>query len=383
MRVGLVCPYSLDVAGGVQNHVRDLAETLRANGHVVSVLAPGSETDGGTGTGAPAYVVSAGRAVPVPYNGSVARVTFGPVSAARTRRWLHDGDFDVVHVHEPTTPSVSLIALAASTAPVVATFHTATERSRAMAAAAGVLRPALDKIVGRIAVSQIALRTVTQHLGGSAVVVPNGLFVERFADLRRDRPTGAAAPTIVFLGRFDEPRKGLPVLLDAVHGVLAEHPGARVVVAGRGDVEAAAARLSPPVSAAVSFLGGVSDGERVRLLARADVFVAPNLGGESFGIVLIEAMAAGAPVVASDIPAFRAVCEQGRLGRLFATGDADDLTRVVLETLADPGTPVRTEAAAVAVWRYDWSVVTRQVTAVYDAVTAGSALDPLLPGGPR
>ncbi|MDQ3629570.1 MAG: glycosyltransferase family 4 protein [Actinomycetota bacterium] len=381
MRIGLVCPYSLDVAGGVQNHVRDLAETLLATGHQVSVLAPVSEANDDASI--PPYVVSAGRAVPVPYNGSVARVAFGPVSASRTRRWLRDGDFDVVHVHEPMAPSVALIALATSTAPVVATFHTAIERSRAMAAAAGILRPALDKIVGRIAVSAIALQTVVQHLGGGGVIVPNGLFVERFAGLRTGHLEHPEAPSIVFLGRFDEPRKGLGVLLEALDGVLVEYPAARLVVAGRGDVDAAVARLGGPLRAAVSFVGEVSGPDRTRLLAGADVFVAPNLGGESFGIVLVEAMAAGAPVVASDIPAFGAVCEHGQLGALFANGDADDLTRAVLETLTDPGTRARTDAAAAAVWRYDWSSVTRQVTAVYDAVTAGSALDWLLPKGPR
>ncbi len=377
MRIGLVCPYSLDVAGGVQNHVRDLAETLLAAGHGVSVLAPVSEC--GDVAGFPPYVVSVGRAVPVPYNGSVARLAFGPVSAARTRRWLRDGDFDVVHVHEPMAPSVALIALAASNAPVVATFHAATERSRAIAAAAGVLRPALDKIVGRIAVSQFAQQTVVQHLGGSAEIVPNGLFVERFAGQRGDRLDDGDPPTIVFLGRFDEPRKGLPVLLEALGGVLAEHPDARLVVAGRGDVDAAADRLSGPTRGAVSFVGALDDRERARLLGHADVFVAPNLGGESFGIVLLEAMAAGAPVVASDIPAFGAVCEHGRLAAQFATGDADDLTRAVLETLAGLGTAARADAAAAAVWRYDWSSVTRQITAVYDAVTAGRSLDSLLP----
>ncbi|MGI8987403.1 MAG: glycosyltransferase family 4 protein [Nocardioidaceae bacterium] len=381
MRIGLVCPYSLDVAGGVQNHVRDLAETLVAAGHGVSVLAPVSEGDDVAEL--PPYVVSAGRAVSVPYNGSVARVAFGPVAAARTRRWLRAGGFDVVHVHEPMAPSVALIALAASNAPVVATFHTATERSRAMAAAAGILRPALDKIVGRIAVSQLALQTVVQHLGGSAVIVPNGLFVERFAAQRAARFDDGGTPTIVFLGRFDEPRKGLPVLLAALGGVLAEYPGARLVVAGQGDVDAAAGRLSGPTRGAVSFVGALDDHARARLLADADVFVAPNLGGESFGIVLIEAMAAGAPVVASDIPAFTAVCEHGRLAAQFTNGDADDLTRAVLETLADPETPARADAATTAVWRYDWSTVTRQVTAVYDAVTAGSALDSLLADGPR
>jgi phosphatidylinositol alpha-mannosyltransferase len=368
MRVGLVCPYSLDVPGGVQNHVVDLAQALAGAGHDVSILAPADDD-----THLPTHVVSAGRAVPVPYNGSVARVAFGPRSAGRTRRWLRDGGFDVVHVHEPTTPSVSLIALAASTVPVVATFHTATERSRAMAAASGVLRPALEKIAGRIAVSEVARRTVAQHLGGDAVVVPNGIDVSRFAGLREPARTVGAEPVLVFLGRFGEPRKGLPLLLGAFERLLASHPGARLVVAGRGEAGAARRDVGPGSRDRVRFIGQVDDAERSRLLAAADVFVAPNLGGESFGIILLEAMAAGAPVVASDLPAFRDVCDEGRLGRHFRTGDAADLAAALSAALDDPHTSVRAVEAAREVRRYDWSAVTRQVVAVYDAVTAGRA----------
>ena len=365
MRVGLVCPYSFDVAGGVQNHVLDLAETLLGVGHSVSVLAPADED-----ADLPAHIVAAGRAVPVPYNGSVARVAFGPRAAARTRRWLRDGDFDIVHVHEPTTPSLSLIALASSAAPVVATFHTATERSRAMAAASSVLRPALEKIAGRIAVSQIARRTVVEHLGGNAVVIPNGIFVARFAGLRTTSGASAKEPLLMFLGRFDEPRKGLDVLLVAFERLLESHPGARLVVAGRGDADAGARQVGERARGRVEFVGAVDDGERSRLLAAADVFVAPNRGGESFGVILLEAMAAGAPVVASDLPAFRAVCDDGRLGRHFRTGDPADLAAALRDTL-DSDTAPRTAAAASAVRRYDWSTVTRQVGAVYDTVTAG------------
>lgn len=366
MRVGLVCPYSLDVPGGVQNHVVGLAETLLGAGHQVSVLAPADED-----SDLPAHVVPAGRAVPVPYNGSVARVAFGPRAAARTRRWLREGDFDVVHVHEPTTPSVSLIALAASAAPVVATFHTATERSRAMAAASSVLRPALEKIAGRIAVSQMARQTVAQHLGGDAVVIPNGIFVARFTGLRAPGRVSAAEPLVVFLGRYEEPRKGLQVLLPAFERLLVTHPGARLMVAGRGEPEAVGGEIGALSRGRIAFAGAVDDAQRSRLLAAADVFVAPNLGGESFGIILIEAMAAGVPVVASDLPAFRAVCADGRLGRHFRTGDSTDLAVALRDTLDDPCTALRAREAATAALRYDWSNVTRQVVAVYDAVTAG------------
>ena len=177
MRIGIVCPYSFDVPGGVQFHVRDLAEHFLAQGHHASVLAPADED-----TPLPDYVESVGRAVPVRYNGSVARLNFGPLTAARVGRWLEAGDFDVVHIHEPVTPSIALLALWSAEGPVVATFHTSNLRSRAMQAAYPLLRPSLEKINGRIAVSEDARRTVTTHLGGDAVVIPNGVNVARFAD---------------------------------------------------------------------------------------------------------------------------------------------------------------------------------------------------------
>jgi len=367
MRVGLVCPYSLDVPGGVQNHVHDLASSLQRCGHAVSVLAPAGPQDG-----LPEYVVRAGRAVPVRYNGSVARLTFGPLSMSRTRRWLRAGDFDVVHVHEPTTPSLSMLALSASEVPVVATFHTATERSRALAAAAGLLGPTLDKIAVRIAVSELARHTLVQHLGGTAVVVPNGLFVERFAGRAPDPAYGSAGGTLSFLGRFDEPRKGLPVLLKAFERVSEKRPDARLLIAGRGTVSDARRRLSRSTRDRVEFLGAVPDETRAELLASADVFVAPNLGGESFGIVLIEAMAAGTAVVASDIPAFRAVLDDGRFGWQFRTGDSDDLAGVVLGVLDDPDASERVAAGAQEVWRYDWGTVSKRIQQVYASVSAGA-----------
>jgi phosphatidyl-myo-inositol alpha-mannosyltransferase len=368
MRVGLVCPYSLDVPGGVQNHVHDLASSLQRQGHAVSVLAPAGQSGG-----LPEYVVPAGRAVPVPYNGSVARLTFGPLSMSRARRWLRAGGFDVVHVHEPTTPSLSMLVLAASDVPVVATFHTATERSRALAVAAGFLGPTLDKIAVRIAVSELARRTLVRHLGGTAVVVPNGLFVERFAGRSADPAYASPGGTLAFLGRFDEPRKGLPVLLEAFERVVEKRPEARLLVAGRGTASDARRRLSRSTRERVAFLGAVSDVTRAELLASADVFVAPNLGGESFGIVLIEAMAAGTAVVASDIPAFRAVLDDGRLGWHFRNGDADDLAGAVLAVLDDPDAAERVAAGAREVWRYDWGTVSRRIQQVYASVSTSSA----------
>ena len=365
MRIGIVCPYSFDVPGGVQFHVRDLAEHLIAGGHDVSVLAPADDD-----TPVPDYVEPAGRAVPVPYNGSVARVTFGPVSAARARRWLAEGSFDVLHIHEPITPSLSILALWGATGPIVATFHTANLRSRAMQAVYPLVRPSLEKISARIAVSEDARRTVVEHLGGDAVVIPNGVYVDVFADA----PVGPAwqgtpqAPTLAFLGRIDEPRKGLQVLCRALPALAAAHPGLRVLVAGRGDRTDAEELLGEHLGA-VEFLGSVTDAEKASLLRSVDVYVAPQTAGESFGIVLVEAMSAGTCVVASDLGAFRRVLDDGRSGVLFATGDAGALADAVLGVLADPARRAATAAAGQSgVRRYDWSVVAADVLAVYETV---------------
>jgi phosphatidylinositol alpha-mannosyltransferase len=371
VKIGIVCPYSFDVPGGVQFHVRDLAEHLLSLGHEVSVLAPADED-----TPVPSYLVSSGRAVPVPYNGSVARLSFGPVARRRVHRWLEQGGFDVLHLHEPVTPSVAMLAMWAATGPVVATFHSSNLRYRVLQAAYPVLRPSLEKISARIAVSEDARRTVTTHIGGDAVVIPNGVFVDAFAQASRDpRWTGTAErPTVAFVGRLDEPRKGLEVLSEAIPRVLRTCPGARFVIAGSGDAQAAAQRLDPAARAACEFLGTVSDSDKAALLRSVDVYVAPHTGGESFGIVLVEAMSAGAPVLASDLDAFRRVLDDERLGVLFPTGDAGALSCALLDLLADPAArAARSRRASEAVRRYDWSVVAEEVLAVYETVVDGMA----------
>ena len=367
MKVGIVCPYSWDVPGGVQFHVRDLTQVLQERGHAVSVLAPADDD-----TPLPPYVVPAGRAVPVPYNGSVARVNIGPLSAARVRRWLRDGGFDVLHIHEPATPSLALLACWAATGPIVATFHTANLRSRAMLAASPFLEPAMEKIGARVAVSEDARRTVVEHLGGDAVLIPNGVFVDVFAAAREQPAWRGTAGTIGFIGRLDEDRKGLPTLLAAMEHVVAARPGVRLLVAGRGDVEEATEDVSPAVRSAVTFLGVVSEADKARLLATVDVYVAPNLGGESFGVILVEAMSAGAPVLASDLDAFRRVLDGGRVGELFPTGDVSALAAALGSLLDDPQRRSRLRADASSwVRRFDWSTVADELLAVYETVAAG------------
>lgn len=371
LRVGIVCPYSFDVPGGVQFHVRDLAEALIDRGHSVSVLAPADED-----TPIPPYMTSAGRAVPVRYNGSVARLAFGPITAAKVRRWLEAGQFDVLHLHEPATPSLSMLALWIADGPVVATFHSSLVRSRSLQIAYPLVRQSLEKIGARIAVSEDARRTLVEHLGGDAVVIPNGVFVDAFDGVPTDaRWAGTPeAPTVVFLGRLDEPRKGLPVLLEAVPEVRRAFPGVRILVAGRGDTGPAEVReLLGDDADAVEFLGGITDEEKARLLASADVYCAPQTGGESFGIVLVEAMSAGTAVLASDLGAFRRVLDDGAAGVLFRTGDSADLARALIGLLGDAGERDRVAAAGrAAVGRYDWSTVTHQVLTVYEMAVEGS-----------
>ena len=366
MRIGLVCPYQWDVPGGVQYHVRDLAQSLRGMGHHVEILTPAEREES-----LPPHATFAGRTVPVPYNGSMASLQFGPVSAARVRRWLREGHFDVVHVHEPASPSVSLLVCMIAKGPIVATFHAATTRSKMLAALGPVARPWLERISGRIAVSDFARRVQVEHLGGDAVIIPNGVHVSAFAD----GPTlpgvtrGVDGPTIGFLGRFDEPRKGLPVLLEAMRAVVRRYPGARLLIAGRGDADHFRAQIGEDLHASVSLLGELTEADKAAFLRSVDIYCAPNLLGESFGVVLIEALAAGAPIVASDLDAFARVLEDGAAGVLVRRGDPRALAETLCALLADPARRAELAAGgARAAAVYDWDVLARRILAVYDTV---------------
>ncbi|WP_433136560.1 glycosyltransferase family 4 protein [Actinomadura nitritigenes] len=381
MNVGIVCPYTWNVPGGVQQHIRDLAEALIALGHRVSVMTPADDD-----ADLPPYTVPAGRAVPVPYNGSVARLAFGFLSSARVRRWINEGGFDVLHVHEPAAPSLGLLACWAADGPIVGTFHASYERSRALSVTAPILRSALEKINGRIAVSEAARTSLVEHLGGDAVLIPNGVATERYAmadplpGWRGREGAGSAGrardggEALGFLGRMDEPRKGLPVLLRAFEILGRRRPGLRLLLAGPGDADDVAARVSPELRDRVIVLGMVSEEDKIRAYHSVDAFVAPNLGGESFGIVLAEAMSAGAPILASDIEAFDRVLLGGRAGVLFPAGDHEALAAAAAALLDDPARRKQLSAEArAAVRAYDWSSVARDVLRVYETVAYAGA----------
>ena len=361
MRIGLVCPYAWDVPGGVRSHVSDLAVTLRGRGHHVDVLAPVEEDDD-----LPGWVTDGGRPVAVPYNGSVARLSFGVKATRRVRGWIRQGDFDIVHIHEPLAPSLSLLTCWAARGPLVATWHSSHDRSRVLTAGYYIAQTAMEKLRGSIAVSEEARRTLVGHVGGDAVLIPNGVRVRDFAPDVDDRQRRRE---LLFLGRIEEPRKGLSVLIEALPAILDHVPDLTVIIAGPGDVDDVRKDIPDRVTRAITFVGTVSDARKQELLREVQVYVAPHTGGESFGIVLVEAMAAGACVVASDLPAFRQVLENGKAGRLFTTKDPGSLADAVLSVLADDAARRALVARGhVRAETYDWDTVVDDVLEVYESV---------------
>lgn len=371
MKIGIVCPYSFDAPGGVQYHVRDLATELIRRGHDVDVLAPVEKAD------VPDFITAVSGSYSVPYNGSVAQLSLSPKARRETRAWLENGNFDVVHIHEPLAPSISLIALAHAKSPIVATFHTSMIKSRAMGLAVPILRPLLERIAGRIAVSNEARRTLVEHQGGDAVIIPNGVYREPLATAE-DTPEWVEteeAPVIFWLGRIDEPRKGLHVLAGSIEAVIEKHPTARFLIGGRGD-DTPVRKLEEQFPGNVEFVGDVNLEQRNSLYHGATAYIAPQTGGESFGIVLVEAMSAGTCVIASDIEAFRLVLNGGQLGYLFTSGDSDDLARVIIHALDNPEERKSLAAAGHEASKlYDWGVVTDKILAVYATVIGTASVE--------
>jgi phosphatidylinositol alpha-mannosyltransferase len=360
MRVALVCPYSWTVPGGVQSHIAGLARSLRTRGHDVEVIAP---ADGPVSM--PGFV-PAGPSIPILDNGSWVRVALDPVSAARTARLVRGRGYDLVHVHEPMIPAVGLAALYAAQVPLVGTFHMYARRPRWYRPFSPLARRAVPRLDARIAVSQAALRHVARTCPGEYHVIPNGIDVAAF-DLRAERD----GSRILFIGRAD-PRKGLCVLLDAF-SLLPDSLTLELVGVTRDKLRRLPARLAPSVAARILAHGRVGDEERARILARADVLCAPALEGESFGIVLVEGMAAGLPVVATAIPGYVDVLPP-TCGRLVPPGDPAALGSALAELVSDP--ELRTalgEAGRQEALRYDWSRVAAEIVDVYDEAVERAA----------
>jgi phosphatidylinositol alpha-mannosyltransferase len=374
-RIGIVCPYSWDVPGGVRSHVADLALTLQSKGYEVSVLAPVEDPDT-----LPDYVFDGGRPIAVSYNGAVSRLSFGVRATRRVRQWIREGNFDIVHIHEPVAPSSSLLTCWAARGPLVATWHSSNERSRILSAGYYVAQTAMEKIRGRIAVSEAARETLVRHIGGDAVLIPNGVRVAEFRD--QESVTVEGTQKILFLGRIDEPRKGLEVLLRAMPEVFSALDRCELIIAGPGDPAEFQEFVDPSWGDRVRFVGVLSDEEKRRTLNQADLYVAPHIGGESFGIVLAEAMAAGTAVVASDLPAFNRVLQSGKAGKIFPVGDSQALGLAIIELLTDTDQrQALVDAGNIRVMDFDWDHVVQDVIAVYEAVhTEGEKVEEDLRG---
>lgn len=364
LKIGMVSPYGWDLPGGVQAHIQDLALYCMEQGHEVSVIAPAIDEDA-----LPDWVTSSGRPVAIPYNGAVARVAFGPVANRRVRRWITDGEFDVLHLHEPAIPSLSLLACWAAEGPLVGTFHVSAPRQKAIYAVGPILEPAIEKLHARIAVSQTARNTLIDHLETDAVIIPNGINHHAFASGSIDTSVGERS--IGFVGRFDEPRKGLSLLLESCELLIDKGIEFKVVIAGPGNPDAFLEIMSAELVARTEFLGRVSDERKQELLRSIALYVAPNTGGESFGIILAEAMAAGAPVLASNLPAFQDVLEGGRVGELFEIGDTSELALRIENLLNNPERRMALRALGQkSSLRFDWGQVGESILDVYRMVSS-------------
>ena len=320
MRIGIVCPYSLTRPGGVQMQALGLARTLGRRGYAARVLGPcdGPPPD--------PNVTPLGNSLPAISNGSVAPVAPDPSCQLRAVRAMRDESFDVIHLHEPLAPGPTMTALLVRPAPLIGTFHAAGASLAydLMPRAARFLANRLDY---RVAVSPEARDTARNAFGGSYDLLYNGVELSTY---RSARPEPSSGPTILFVGRH-EPRKGLGVLLAALRKL---PPTVRLWIAGEGP-ETAALRAKSAGDPRVDWLGTITDTEKIARIKGADVLCAPSLRGESFGIVLLEAMAAGTVVVAGDIAGYRNVARPGHDALLVPPGDADALAGAIDRVLSD------------------------------------------------
>jgi phosphatidylinositol alpha-mannosyltransferase len=362
VRVALACPYAWDAPGGVQVHVRGLADALAAGGHETLILAPAaSEVDDPD-----VHIV--GRPVRIPYGGKVAPICMSRASWRRVGELLRVFEPDVVHAHEPFSPSTSMFATLSAHAPVVATFHAFHERSRLLAAATPVLRSVARRIDATIAVSEAAAAFVHDLVGRTSAIIPNGVEVDRFSSAAEPAPDLPPRPMLLWASRLD-PQKGFRVAL-AAFAILSERfEDLSFVVVGDGRDRHAIDALAPAVRRRVSMVGAVANRALHGYHAGADVYVAPATGHESFGVILVEAMAAGVPVVASDIDGYREVVRDGVDGLLVPPNDAGALVEAIGRVLADPALAERLRQAGRERARaFSWDAVVPRIEEVYRSV---------------
>lgn len=345
MKVGIVCPYDWSYPGGVKSHIQGLRRALTRRGIEVEVCAPSTLEH--------ADITSAGPSIGIPFNGSVARISFSRGSRRSLREWVRSTGVEILHLHEPIVPSLSLFALMDKTVPCVGTFHASASRSVGYALARPILGRFVSRLDQRITVSQAARDLVQPRFPGSYRTIPNGIEFERFSSANRDPELEALRPFVLFVGR-PEPRKGFEVAVEAMERVRKEHQ-VNFVVVGRSSTQV------PEWAVA---LGEVDQDRLPSVYAAAHLYLAPSLRGESFGIVLAEAMAAGTPVVCSDIPGYREASSGAAI--TFETGNSKQAAEKVLAVLDDERLRAdlvrrgHTRAAEL-----DWDLLSEQVLETY------------------
>jgi len=364
MKVLFVSDIFYPHTGGIPEHILYLCNTLRQMGHDARILAP---SYGNNKPWDSDYIVRMGRAIKIPKNRSVAVLTFGILIPWRLRRFLEKEQFDVLHLHGSFAPTLPYLALKYSRAKNFITFHSAHEESYGYVLWEPVLEQYFRKLDGLIAVSTVARDSVSKYFPGQYRIIPNGIDTDRFIpDLKPIEALAQYSPKILFVGRF-EPRKGLKYLLQAFPMILHEVPAAKLVVVGQGFLERYYRHyVEEHIKGSVLFVGHVKPEELPRYYASCDVYCSPATGAESFGIVLLEAMATETPIVCSDIPGYRTLMEDGREGIFFNARDPGSLAKKIVALIKDPG--ARKEMGArgrVKALKYDWNKVTKQVLDYY------------------
>lgn len=364
MRVMIVCPYAWDRVGGVQTHVRALGSTLRERGHDIQILAPSSFTlTHQLSAGSDVKLV--GRAVGVPANGSVAPLAFGPLAAAGVRVAIRDFEPDVLHLHEPLIPSLSFLALTNTKRPAVGTFHASADKSAAYRVAKPVVRRAGERLAVRTVVSDAARELISSYLPGEYLLTPNGVERRRFLEAEPLETT--PGKKVLFLGRLEK-RKGLDVLIQAMARI--RDLDATLLIAGTGPEERACRNLARDIGVRAEFLGRLADDDLPRAYKSADVYCAPGLGGESFGIVLLEAMSAGTPIVCSDLPGYRSVA--GGAARMVTPGDVGALAEALRSVLSELGVQDAMRRNGVRMSSmFDWARLAPGIEEIYRRALSG------------
>jgi phosphatidylinositol alpha-mannosyltransferase len=388
MKVGLVTPYIYPLPGGVNAHVRDLYEHLVAHGHDVRIISsihgPQRQSEGD--------IIRLGYGFSVPTNGSVGTLTFSPRYSRLVKGMLEEERFDILHFHEPFVPFLSLVLLRESQSINVATFHAYAGWSPAAEFGKRMLGRFARRLDGRIAVSAAARHFADRYFPGDYKVIPNGVDLEHFVNARPITRYKDGTLNILFLGRF-EPRKGVMYALKAYRQLRLRGIDCRLLIAGGGPQDREVRRyIATRRLTGVELLGRISEADKIRYFATADVYVSPATGGESMGVVLLEALASGTPIVCSDIHGYRSVVRRGEQGLLVPPRDVTALTDALAQLLTDPAMRERMgESARQRAVQFGWDNIAAKVEEYYLFVARRAAAhghlpphtNPALIAGPR